>query len=386
MELAAALQPRTAWRLRAPFLLLAGAGAMALVINGAANRPLFGLGDPGEMQAHLGAARAILSGSLHSWYLHSGANGYAPPFELLVLTLAPLPDPVAAVVGRILVALTLFYGLWLWQEGDRGARAAMWPVLASLPAIHAVVNDHLFSALGLFALSLALWAQRRGRWYLAGAAVAIGTLRLANALPVIAMLVVGAWGSPRDGLRALGAGVVLLSAMVAITTLVDPSWLADYRIAFARYPLAGWPRLAAAAGGSIGIVGLQLAVALAAAWLVRSRAGQALDPDRSALALALTVISAPGEGPYTGIFALPALARVGGRPNVEALPWIASATAWLALIVAALLFTAPDWQAAWSLFTLVATWFLIHAYPLLRSRVTLETSRETGLSEPATSR
>jgi hypothetical protein len=358
------------WRIRVPFLVLAGAGLVALLVTGRADRPWWGLTDTWEMQVHLEAARAVLSGSLHDWYRHSGANGYAPPFELLALPLAPLPDAVVAIVGRCLVALALFAGLWLWQEGDRGVRSALWPVLASLPALHALVTDHLFSALGLLALSLALWAQRRGRWYLAGAAVAIGTMRLANALPVIAMLAVGAWGKPRFGLRALGSGALVLGAMIGITTLVDPSWPADWRVAFAQYPLAGWPRLAAAAGGSAGVAILQLAVAGMAVWLVRRQAGQSLDPDRSALGLALTIISAPGEGPYTGIFALPALARVGGRPGVEALPWIASATAWIALVVAGLLFAGPYWQAAWSLLTLVATWFLIHTYPLLKSRPT----------------
>ena len=361
-------QAGMAWRLRIPFLFVAGGGVVTLLLTGSGDRPLWGLTDPWEMSAHLGAARAILSGSLHEWYLHSGANGYAPPFELLALPLAPLPDPVAAVVARCLVGLALFLAMWLWQEGEIQARAALWPVLASLPALHAVVSNHLFSAIGLLALSLALWAQRRGRWYLVGAALAIGTIRVANALPVIAMVAVGAWGAPRLAMKAMASGTLVLGVMVTITTLIDPSWPADYQVAFAQYPLAGWPQLAAAAGGPFGIVALELAVALIAALLVWKRSGPALDLDRSALGLALSILAAPGEGPYTGIFALPALVRVGARPDVEALPWIASATAWVALVVAGLLFAGPNWQAAWSLFTLVATWFLIHAYPLLRGR------------------
>src|SRR5205807_1193157 len=79
-----------------------------------------------------------------------------------------------------------------------------------------------------------------------------------------------------------------------------------------------------------------------------------------------TIVSAPGEGPYTGIFTLPALARAGGRRWLEALPWFASAAAWAALLVAGLLYAGPDWQSAWALFTPVATCFLIHGYPLLR--------------------
>lgn len=362
------------WRVRIPFLAVATAGVAALLATGTAGASrLWGLADLWEMQVRVGAARAILYGpSLHAWYLHSSiANGYPPPYALLFLPLAPLPDPVVAVVGRCLAAVALFCALWLWQEGDRGIRAALWPVLLSLPAVHVVVTDHLPSALGLFGLSLALWAQRRDRWYLAGAALAIGSLRLANALPVAAMLVVGAWGAPRQGLRALVSGGLVLGVLAFATTLIDPSWLSDYRHDLDQYPLAGWPRFAAAAGGAAGVALLQVAIAAVAAWLARARAGKPLDPDRTALGLALSILSAPGEGPYTGIFALPALARVGGRTELQALPWIASGTAWAALVVSALLFAGPNWQATWSLFTLVGTWFLIHAYPLLRRRSVL---------------
>jgi hypothetical protein len=319
------------------------------------------------MRNHLEAARAILWGpSLHNWYLSGNTTGYAPPFELLAVPLALLPDPVAAIAGRCLVAAALGLALWLWQDGDRGVRIALWPVLISLPALHAFVTDHLFSAIGLLALSLALWAQRHDRSYLVGVATAMALIRFTNALPVIAMLVVGAWGSPRRSLQALGSGLLFLAPLVGVTTWLDPSWPADYIHSLSFYPLAGWPRLAEAAGGGIGLAMLLVAVAGVAAWLVRKRAGQPLDPDLSALGLALTIVSAPGEGPYTGIFTLPALARVGGRRGREALPWIASAAAWAALVVAALLYQGLGWQSAWALFTLVSTWFLLHGYPLLR--------------------
>ena len=360
----------TRWWLRIPFLALAAAGTFILLqysSPGSAHQPFWRLTDPWEMRNHLEAARAILFGpSLHQWYASGNTTGYPPPFELLAVPLALLPDPVAAIVGRFLVAAALGLSLWLWHEGDRGVRIALVPVLISLPALHALVSDHLFSAIGLLALSLALWAQRRDRWYLVGVAAAVAMIRFTNALPVIAMLVVGAWGSPKRSLRALGAGIVVLAPLVGITTWLDSSWPADYIHSLGFYPLAGWPRLAAAAGGGVGVVVLQVAVAAVAAWFVRKQAGRPLDPDRTSLGLALTIVSAPGEGPYTGIFTLPALARVGGRRGLEALPWFASAAAWAALLVAGLLYAGPDWQSAWALFTLVSTWFLIHGYPLLR--------------------
>ena len=358
------------WWLRIAFLALAAAVIVVLLQNSSpasAHQPFWRLTDPWEMRNHLEAARAILFGpSLHQWYASGNTTGYAPPFELLAVPLALLPDPVAAIAGRCLVAAALGLSFWLWQEGDRGVRIALWPVLISLPALHALITDHLFSAIGLLALSLALWAQRRDRWYLVGVAAAVSLIRFTNALPVIAMLVVGAWGSPTRALRALGSGLVVVAPLVAVTTWLDPSWPADYIHSLSFYPLAGWPRLAAAAGGGIGVAALQVAVVVVCAWLVRKRAGGPIDADRSALGLALTIVSAPGEGPYTGIFTLPALARVGGRRGLGALPWFASAAAWAALVVAGVLYVGPDWQSAWALFTLVATWFLLHGYPLLR--------------------
>lgn len=373
----------TGWWLRIPFLALAAAGTAVLLQSsspGSSQLQFWRLIDPWEMRNHLEAARAILSGpSLHQWYLNGNTTGYAPPFELLAVPLALLPVPVAAIAGRILVAAALGLALWLWQERDRGVRVALWPVLISLPAIHALVTDHLFSAIALLALSLALWAQRRDRWYLVGAAAAVAMIRFTNALPVIAMLIVGAWGSPGRYLRALGSGLLVLAPLVAVTTWLDPSWLPDYIHSLYFYPLAGWPRLAeAVAGGGIGMAVLQGGVAALAAWLVRKQAGRPLDPDLSALGLALTIVSAPGEGPYTAIFTLPALARVGSRRGLEALPWIASAAAWAALVLAGLLYSGPGWWSAWALFTLVSTWFLLHAYPLLRPHRLIAASRSAG--------
>src|SRR5438445_11385954 len=242
----------TGWWLRLPLLALSGVGLVVLLLNSSlvsAHQPFWRLTDPWEMRNHLEAARAILFGpSLHQWYASGNTTGYPPPFELLAVPLALLPDPVAAIVGRFLVAAALGLSLWLWHEGDRGVRIALVPVLISLPALHALVSDHLFSAIGLLALSLALWAQRRDRWYLVGVAAAVAMIRFTDALPVIAMLVVGAWGSPTRSLRALGSGLVLVAPLVAVTPWLDASWPADYIHSLSFYPLAGWPRLAAAAG------------------------------------------------------------------------------------------------------------------------------------------
>src|SRR5690242_9008785 len=104
----------SSWWLRLTFLVVAGAGLVALLATGGRGgvQQLWGLTDTWETRLDLDAARAILFGpSLHDWYVHGGANGHPPLSELLVVPLAPLPDPVAAVAGRCIAAVALFLGL-----------------------------------------------------------------------------------------------------------------------------------------------------------------------------------------------------------------------------------------------------------------------------------
>src|SRR6516225_5185610 len=108
MQLTAPAPVATMRRAWAPvFVLIAGAGTVALVLTVGAGRPVWGLTQSWELQVHLISARAILSGTLHDAYRNT-VNAYAPPYMLVALPLAALSDPAAAVVGRCLVALALF--------------------------------------------------------------------------------------------------------------------------------------------------------------------------------------------------------------------------------------------------------------------------------------
>jgi hypothetical protein len=100
----------------------------------------------------------------------------------------------------------------------------------------------------------------------------------------------------------------------------EPAWLATYSANIAHDDYAGVPLLAINLGGTWGVVFLQLAAVLVALLLARSQRGKPLDPDLAAFVIAIGVLSWKLAGPYSGLYALPALARLGLRPRLPGRP------------------------------------------------------------------
>jgi hypothetical protein len=322
--------------------------------------------DPGETLPAWNFERVLIAtGSARGQY---GQRGYPLPFQLLFLPLGFLPGAAVAVVGRIAYLAFVFVALRLWNGGSSSVRGALLPVIASLPVAQGFASNHLLSASGFFALTIALWAQRRDRWWLCGAALALGLLRPANALPVAAMVLVGAWGRPDRLLRAMAAGLATLTPLVIAAFVLDPGWVQGYRSDVGLYPIAGLAQVVVLNWGPAGLIALQATVTGIAAWLVRRSAGGALDSDKSALGLALSALSAPMEGLYTGIFVLPALLRVGARDGYRLAPWLASGIAWIVVVASAPVLNGPGWLALWGMLTALNVWLLLNCYPLLLGR------------------
>jgi len=79
------------------------------------------------------------------------------------------------------------------------------------------------------------------------------------------------------------------------------------------------------------------------------------------------VLSSKLSGAYSGIYALPAVARLGLRPQLSWTPWIASGAAWLLELsfLPGMLAGAPA-QPQWE--SVVAYWFVFAAWPLAVAR------------------
>jgi hypothetical protein len=367
-----------AWLGIAAFTALAGAGVLVMLTSGdtvphsLARELLRLVTDPGETLPAWNLERVVIAtGSARGQY---GQRGYPLPFQLLFLPLGFLPGAAVAVLARTAYLAFVFVALRLWNGASSSGRGALLPVIASVPVAQGFASDHLLSASGFLALTVALWAQRRDRWWLCGVALALGLLRPANALPVAAMVLVGAWGRPDRLLKAIAAGVATLAPFLIAAFLLDPGWIQGYRSDVGLYPIAGLAQIVVLNWGAAGLIALQATVTGIAAWLVRKSAGRALDCDMSALGLALSALSAPMEGLYTGVFILPALLRVGARDAYRLAPWLASGIAWIVVVASAPVLTSPEWLALWGVLTALNLWLLLNCYPLLLRRPRLATT------------
>ena len=260
-------------------------------------------------------------------------------------------------LGLFLVSLRLLGGGW--------RNPGLLPALISVPLFLDLLTAHITSELGLTGLCLAAWAQPRRRWVLMGVGLAIGLIRPPNALPLLAVLVYSSWADPLGLLKAAVAGGAALLPLVALAFWLDPAWIAIYSLNVGHTDYAGLPLVAIHLGGTWGLVLLQVATILVALYLARSRRGQPLDPDLAAYVIAIGVLSSKLAGPYSGIYALPALARLGLRPQLAWTPWMASGAAWLLELILAPAMVAGAFAPGWP--SAIAYWIVFAAWPLARS-------------------
>jgi len=303
-----------------------------------------------------------------SWYGRGVSNAWPPPHEVAFAPLSFLPWPVAHIVSILLCATLMVVALLLWSKREdlRRLNSGVWPLLLSAPVFAVVWIDQLQAVAGLLALSLALWAQRRERWWLVGVAAAFGMIRVANAIPVLVILLLSFWGKPRQLAIAIGAGLLAMLPLIAISFAWDPNWVRDYIDGISAYPFNGTAKLASHSLGYPGLGLLALLSSLVAVWLNRRELGGRLDPGRAALAMGITVLVAPLGGLYCGIFVLPALVRLGMRRGFWMVPWIAAVVPWVVILALSPLLLSGDPGLSLNSLSFLDFALLLLAYPLLR--------------------
>jgi hypothetical protein len=312
------------------------------------------------------AAALVAGHGAYPWFGDHFVLGYAPPFIVLFALFGFLSRDLAIFLSVALTVILAGGTVIAWAGSAHRVEPWVLALLVSAPLVSAVRVDQLMSAMGLAALSLAIWASRRDLWWLAGAAAALGLARTSNALPVVAMLLVSGWGRPRRLLEAAAGGALLLAPLAAVSFAWDANWIHDYAHNLSFYPIVGFARVARQMGGGAGDVGFVLAacgIAAAFVWRCRRRP---LDLDRAAFGLATTAIFASQGGLFTGVFVLPAVARLARRPGFSGVAWLVSVAPWLVLLVLAprILGTHPEDA---NLLTLMVPMMVIVCYPLVRS-------------------
>jgi hypothetical protein len=285
---------------------------------------------------------------------------YPLPSELFFLPLALLSQEAAQVISIVFTAVLIAGALVLWNQTSHAPWTSLLPLFISVPVLGAVQIDHPYSAVGLAGLGLAAWAYRRQSWLLLGVGAALALIRPQNALAALPVVLIGLSG--RAAIRTgMGAAAVLVP-LVAASFLWDPGWFGAYQEDVRLYPSSGIYGLLVRSIGVVGISAILLALGVGGLWL--RRLGH--DPlDAFTLVLAATVLVVPDPGLYCGLFVLPALQRIGARPEYRAVPWVASASAWaIPLAVSPWLLANPP--AIFPLLSALAYWLAIQTYPLLR--------------------
>src|ERR1700693_137078 len=289
-------------------------------------------------------------------YGQSFLFAYPLPIYLPFAPLGLLPDPWPQMIAPVICLAFLAAGLWLW-----GGRRA--PVLAaallSPVGLGVLANSNFNSAVAIFGLGLAVWAKRSGHPPLLGLGMALSLWRPTNCLPALAVLLASGWRW-RELLGAVAGGALFVVPLTALAFLVQPGWVGTYELLLTA--LLGWaglgPHLLASAGPfAYGLA--QVVVAIVGIWLLRRRTVA----EATAFALALTVLLSTVGGAYSGSLALPALILAADDVRYAGLPAVAGLIGWgQAAILLRVQFPVG----------VVAYWFALQAYPLVRRRATPE--------------
>jgi len=305
------------------------------------------------------------------WYGPGVSNAWPPPHEVLLAPFGFLSYDAAHIASMVATAVLIVFALLLWSR-DWVTRATSawsrtaWPILLSAPVFAVIWIDQLQAAVGLAALSLAIWAQRRDRWWLVGIAASVGMIRVLNAIPILCILLLGGWRRPRQLGIALGAAAAFMAPLLFISYLWDHTFITDYIAGITAYPFNGPPKAVVHSIGPWGIGVLMLIGCAVGIFLLRKNAGRPLDPGRAAVTMGFTLWLAPLGGLYPAIFALPALIRLGMRQGFSAVPWIAAAGPWLAILAVSPWLLGPDPGMTLNYISFIDYGLLLLAYPLLR--------------------
>ena len=323
-----------------------------------------------DVKPLIDAATALLAGKgTYPYYGDSVALGYAPPYIPLLAPLALLPRGATYLISVLASAGLTVAALAAWARRDGGFPGWFWAVALALPVVTLVRIDQLMSAWGLAAATGAVFAQRRGHWWLAGALVGLALVRTANTLPILAMLLLCAWRNPRDHLGLIFGVASVMVPLCAIATWWDVNWVPHYLHNLQVLPIVGPVRAMRDAYGSAGPLGLQLVSTGAAVALAWPDRGGRLDLDHAAMALAITLLAAVMAGFYAAVFVLPALIRVALRPGLAAVAWMTAFVPWLVFLAFTTFLLGPTSIQPGILPASIDFVLLAGCYPLLRPRL-----------------
>ncbi len=160
--------------------------------------------------------------------------------SLFILPLAFLPYPQAqalwlsGLVFLILVTVIIILRTFDWKPSPGGLLALSLWCLLLYPTARSIVLGQ-FTILVLALVALALWAMQRGWDFLAGCSLALATIKPQMVFLLIPFLLL--WGLTQGRRRVVAGFMVVMMALLLISTLILPSWIPGFLAGLGQYRL-----------------------------------------------------------------------------------------------------------------------------------------------------
>jgi hypothetical protein len=166
------------------------------------------------------------------------AFAYPLYVSLLILPFSLLPYPVAqalwisTLVLALLAAVVLILHTLEWAPSPPQLVAlALWSVLF-YPSARSLVLGQL-SILVLALLALSLWAQHRGRPFLAGCSLALSTIKPQMVFLVVPFLLLSSLR--RAHYRTLASFLSVIAVLLVVVSFVLPTWIPSFATGLTSY-------------------------------------------------------------------------------------------------------------------------------------------------------
>jgi hypothetical protein len=272
------------------------------------------------------------SGNAHVYLAHTGYF-YPPQFLIPLGLLRLLSFPAALGLVQRLSIAALGAVVWMWSKPGRNLGISLVFLGATLGGVELVVIGQFGTAVALLSLSGGLLLAREEQWFWAGLLLGVGTLRLANAVPIgIAMVALGARkAGVRGSLLVIAGGLGFLLPLGVVATVMYPAWPNEYLTGLHGYVADGVLGKIIQDFGWVGMGALLVAAGLVCSLVLWRSAGK----NQLAAVLAISALVAPFQLDYPAVFGLPALVRLAGWGGkgaglvglVVAIPWLGVALA-----------------------------------------------------------
>jgi len=168
------------------------------------------------------------------------AFAYPLYVSLFILPLAFLPYPQAqalwlsGLVFLTLATVIIILRTFDWKPSPGGLLAlSLWCLLLYPTARSVVLGQFTIPVLALVAL--ALWAMQRGWDFLAGCSLALATIKPQMIFLLIPFLLL--WGLTQSRRRVVSGFIVVMMALLLISTLILPSWIPGFLAGLGQYRL-----------------------------------------------------------------------------------------------------------------------------------------------------